>query len=98
MQAHRHVGLPGDVAVHEGGVLLAVAVVPERDDLELAEARGQLGDGGDADADLVLAHTVAVMIAVLVQDILDLQMRERHSDKIHSLRSAGKAVPSGRPH
>ena len=74
---------PGDVAVHERGVLLSVAVVPERDHLELAEAGGQLGNGGNADADLVLAHTAAVMETVLVQELLDLQMRQWHSDKIH---------------
>ena len=67
-----------DVPVHERGVLLAVAVVPERDDLELTEPGGQIGDGGDADADLVPAHPFAVVTAVLVQKLFDLQVRQCH--------------------
>ena len=90
MQAHGHVWAAGDVAVHERGVLLAVAVVPEGHDLELAESGRQLGDGGDADADLVLAHPAAVVEAVLVQELLDLQVRQRHSDKIHPAPAPGR--------
>ena len=97
VQAHRDFGTPGNVTVHEGGVFLAVPVVPECDNLELAEAGGQLGDRGDADADLVLAHTGAVVITVLVQELFYLQVRERHSDKIHSPGGAGKAPGPGHP-
>lgn len=62
----------------ERGVLLAVTVVPERHHLELAEPGGQIGDGRDADTDLVPSHPLAVMKAILVQKLLDLQLRHCH--------------------
>ena len=61
MDAHRHVLGVGHIAVHDGDVFLAVLVVVEGDDVELAEARGQLGDGRDLDADLVRTDAFALV-------------------------------------
>ncbi len=45
---HGHVLLAEGVALDDGDVVLAVAVVPEADDVEGAEDGGQVGHGGDA--------------------------------------------------
>jgi hypothetical protein len=78
VQAHGHVLGVRDVAVDESGVLFAVAVVPECDHLEQAESRRQIGDRGDLDADPVFPEALAVVVAVLVEQFLDLHRGERH--------------------
>ena len=59
VEADRHVLLAEGVALDDGHVVLAVAVVPEADDVEEAELGGQVGDGGDPDADVVAPDAVA---------------------------------------
>ena len=56
------------VAVHERRVLLAVDRVPEADGVEVAVAGRQLGGGGDADADVVLADALAVVGGVALEE------------------------------
>ena len=74
MEARRHV-LPVDhVAVHDGDVLLGVAVVPERDDAEIAEPRRQLGDADDLHADLAGPESLALVVPVPLDQEL-----KRHS-------------------
>ena len=60
-----------NVAVHEGDVLFAVAVVPERDDAKAAEARREIGDGVDLDANAVRPVTLAVMAAVALDEVFE---------------------------
>ncbi len=57
-----HVLLAEGVALDDGDVVLAVAVVPEADDVEGAELGGQVGDGGDRDADVVSPDAVAFVV------------------------------------
>ncbi len=76
VQTHGHILGAEDLALDDGNVFLLVAVIPEGHDVEIAEARGQFGNGLDADADLILAHAFAFVTAVLVQQQLDLFVRE----------------------
>ncbi len=62
METDGHVLLPARIAFDEGGVLLIVTIVPERDDLEVPEARRELGDRGDPNTDPMFAIAVAAMI------------------------------------
>jgi len=57
--------------VHHGHVLLLVAVVPERDDAEAAEAAGQVGDRLDPDADPLRAEPLAVVRLVALDQVLE---------------------------
>jgi hypothetical protein len=56
-------------------VLFVLALVVEGHDVEVAEAGRQFGYRGDTHADMVFAHTCAVMVAVLVKKLFDLQVR-----------------------
>jgi hypothetical protein len=47
VDAGRNVAHAADVPAHDGDMLIAACVRRERDDAEIAEARGQLGDGDD---------------------------------------------------
>ncbi len=69
MQARHDVLGAEHVAVDQSKVLLAVAIVPESDDLETAEARRQMSDGLDPDADAMGAEALAVVVFVALDEI-----------------------------
>ena len=62
VQADGHVLLAEGVALDDGHVVLAIAVVPEADDVEVPELGGQVRDRGDPDADVVAPHAVAFVV------------------------------------
>jgi hypothetical protein len=59
-------------------VLLSVTVVPERDNLELTEAGRQVRNGRNTDANFVPPHSFAVMEAILIKQLFDLQIGHCH--------------------
>ena len=76
MHPERYIFCVAYVPVNEGCVLFLVAVVVERDHLEVAEARGQVPDGGDLHAHLVRPNPIARVVAAGVQKLLDLHWRQ----------------------
>ncbi len=58
VQPDGHVLLPEGIALDDGHVVLAIAVVPEADDVEVPELGGQVRDSGDPDADVVASDAV----------------------------------------
>ena len=71
MEPRRHVLGAHHVAVHHGDVLLAVAVVPERDDPKPAEPGRQVGDRDHPHADLVDAEAVALVVLVALDQLFE---------------------------
>ena len=66
-------------------VLLAVAVVPEGDDAEVAKAGREVGDGLHPHADVVGAEAAAVVVLVAL-------------DEIFQGRDFGRGIAGGRCH
>ena len=52
-------------------MFLLIAVVPESHDMEIAKAGGQFGDSFNADTDIVFAHAITFMAAILVDQFID---------------------------
>jgi hypothetical protein len=53
--------------MHDGDMLFVIDVVVESDHMELAEARRQVGDGGDLHADMLRPVALAGVIAAFIQ-------------------------------
>jgi hypothetical protein len=77
MHAHRNILSLGNIAMHEGRVLFAIAVVIERDDLKFSESGRQFGNRSDPYANMILAEAVALG-ADFRQKFLNLKRIERH--------------------
>ena len=60
------------ITVHEGSVLLGVEPVLEPDDLVVAEARRKLRCGDDPDADPLAADAGALVVALALEEIVEL--------------------------
>jgi hypothetical protein len=58
------------------GVFLVVAVIIKGDDMEFPKAGGQLSNGGNLDAHAVASIAVAFMLAILIQQFLDLHVSQ----------------------
>ena len=52
-------------------MFLAIAIVPKSHDLESAEPAREMGDGLDPDADVVRAETIAIMVLVALDQLLE---------------------------
>ena len=78
MNADRDSLSVGWITPHEDGVFLLISVVPERDDLKLAEASRKVGYRGNADADLVGPVAPALMIAPIAEQFGQGQLRQAH--------------------
>ena len=105
MQAREHVLFAHHLAVDERHVILVVAVVPERDDLEAAEAARQLGHGFHAHADVVRAEAFAIMVPValdqrgVIRDARELAARRlRHAPTLARPASARRGVHPSSSH
>ena len=62
VDADGHVVLTEGIALDDGHVVLAVAVVPEADDMEGPEDGGQVRHGGDPDADVVSPQAITFVV------------------------------------
>ncbi len=72
VEPHRHVLAVDDVlAMHEGGVLLAVGLVGEGDHVVGTEARRQVGRGGDPHAHVLRAVAVTGVRLVALQQCIE---------------------------
>jgi hypothetical protein len=70
VQTHRHILRADDIAFDDGNVFLAVAVVRKRNDVKIAEARGQFRHRFNVDADLILAVAFTFVAAIFFQHFL----------------------------
>ena len=61
--------LADHVPVDDRDVILSVAVVPERDDPELAELGGELGDRDDPDAHPRVSVAPTFMVSIPVDEV-----------------------------
>lgn len=62
------------IAVHDGDVVLLVAVVPERHDVEVAEARREVGDGRDLHAYAVGSDAGALVVTTRLEELVEAEM------------------------
>jgi hypothetical protein len=62
--------------MHESRVFFAILVVIKRDDIIETESGGKIGYSRNTDADMRLTKSFALVIAVLLQQFLNLHARE----------------------
>jgi hypothetical protein len=77
MNASQDTLFADNVAMHDRDVLLFVPIVPERHDLEPAEAARQLGDGDDLHAHVPVSDPGAIVIGLGFEDSIDLGSGQR---------------------
>ena len=101
MDAGRHVVTSDRIAVQDGDVIAAVAVVPEAHHLKASEPARQVDNGGDLHAHLLVTEPRAFVVGLGGQDVFDLLSTQQHRrlllpQRLEARRSMKRAA-SARP-
>ena len=67
VEAHGDVIGVGDITLYQGCMFLAITVVVEGYNLEIAKAGGEFGNGCDLDTGTILTQTFTLMCAVFFE-------------------------------